>query len=225
MSWQVDEQTTLRSSLGTGYRAPSLYERFGPFAAGPLQPEDSLSLDLGVERDLAGRGSVRATLFWSEIDNLIQFASAPTCLPTQSFGCYTQVPGTTLTRGVELLGDYQITDRIELTGSYTLTSAKTAGQRVIRVPRHDLSLGLTADITDRLQMGVGVTHVADTLDGFGAPTPLEDYTVLDLTARYDLSDRTTFFAAIDNVTDTAYQTVRGFNEPERTYRLGIQAKF
>ena len=226
LSYALNDATTLRASIGTGYRAPSLYERFGPFAgSGVLDPESSRSVDLGIEHSYGDRGSVRATLFWSEIDGLIGFGSSPDCLASQTFGCYTQVDGTTVTRGLELSGDYAISDRVRVSGNYTLTEAENDGERMIRVPRHDLSLALEADVTDRLQVGLNVSRVADILDGFGTPTPLDDYTIVDVSARYALSDRASLYGAIDNVGDVDYETVNGFNAPERTLRFGIETTF
>ncbi len=226
LSYALTDATTLRASIGTGYRAPSLYERFGPFAgSGALDPESSRSIDLGIEHSYGSAGSVRATLFYTQIDDLIGFGAGPNCLPSQTFGCYTQLDGVTETRGLELSGTYALTDRIRLSGTYTLTDAETDGERLIRVPRHDLSVAVQADVTDRLQVGMNVTRVADILDGFGAPTPLDDYTVVDLSARYAITDTASAYAAIDNVADTDYETVRGFNAPERTIRFGIETSF
>lgn len=226
LSYALSDATIIRTSFGTGYRAPSLYERFGPYAGSEVvSPESSRSFDLGIEHSYGDRGSVRATFFYAEIDDLIGFASSPDCLPSQSFGCYTQIDGLTETKGIELSGSYAVTDRVRLSGAYTLTEAETEGERLIRVPRHDLSIALEADVTDRLQLGMNVTRVADILDGFGTPTRLDDYTVVDLSARYDITDTATAYAAIDNVADTDYQTVRGFNAPERTFRFGVETSF
>lgn len=226
LSYALTDDTTLRTSIATGYRAPSLYERFGPFAGNTaLDPESSRSIDLGIEHSYGARGSVRATLFYTEIDDLIGFGTSPNCLPSQSFGCYTQLDDTTKTKGLELSGSYAFTDRVRLSGSYTLTEAETDGERLVRVPRHDLSLALEADVTDRLQLGTNVTRVADILDGFGTPTPLDNYTVVDLSARYDITNSTSAYAAINNVADVDYETVRGFSAPERTIRFGIETSF
>ena len=226
MSYALNDTTTLRASIGTGYRAPSLYERFGPYAgAGALDPESSRSFDLGIDHSYGSAGSVRATLFYTEIDDLIGFGEGPNCLPSQTFGCYTQLDGVTKTRGLELSGSYAFTDRVRMNGAYTYTDAKTDGDRLIRVPRHDLYLALEADVTDRLEVGANVTFVADLLDGFGTPTALDDYTVVDLLARYAFTDTASAYAAIDNVADSDYQTVRGFNAPERTFRFGVETTF
>jgi vitamin B12 transporter len=226
LSYRLDEATTVRASLGTGYRAPSLYERFGPYAGStPLDPEESLSFDLGIEHSYGDRGTVKATVFWAEIDNLIGFGSGPNCLPSQTFGCYIHTDGTTETRGLELSGSYAITDRVRVAGAYTLTNTENDGERVVRVPRHDLSLALEADVTDRLQVGINMTRVSDTLDGFGTLTPLDDYTVWDVSARYAITDMASVYGAIDNVGDVSYQTVRGFNAPDRTIRFGVETSF
>ena len=226
LSYRLDEATTVRASFGTGYRAPSLYERFGPYAGStPLDPEESLSFDLGIEHSYGDRGTVKATVFWAEIDNLIGFGSGPNCLPSQTFGCYIQTDGTTETRGLELSGSYAITDRVRVSGAYTLTNTENDGERVVRVPRHDLSLALEADVTDRLQVGINMTRVSDTLDGFGTLTPLDDYTVWDVSARYAITDMASVYGAIDNVGDVSYQTVRGFNAPDRTIRFGVETSF
>ena len=226
LSYRLDEATTVRASLGTGYRAPSLYERFGPYAGStPLDPEESLSFDLGIEHSYGDRGTVKATVFWAEIDNLIGFGSGPNCLPSQTFGCYIQTDGTTETRGLELSGSYAITDRVRVSGAYTLTNTENDGERVVRVPRHDLSLALEADVTDRLQVDINMTRVSDTLDGFGTLTPLDDYTVWDVSARYAITDMASVYGAIDNVGDVSYQTVRGFNAPDRTIRFGVETSF
>ena len=229
LSYALNDATTLRASIGTGYRAPSLYERFGPFAGGgTLDPESSRSIDLGIEHSYGDRGSVTATLFYTEIDDLIGFGVSPDCLPSQAFGCYTQLDDMTTSRGLELSGTYALTDRVRLSGAYTLTDAETDGDRLVRVPRHDLSLAVQADVTDRLQLGASVTHVADILDfplDFSAPTALDDFTVIDLSARYAITDTASAYAAIDNVADADYETVRGFNAPERTVRFGIETTF
>lgn len=226
LSYALSDATTLRTSIATGYRAPSLYERFGPYAGSTaLDPESSRSIDLGIEHNYGDRGSVRATLFYTEIDDLIGFGTSPNCLPSQSFGCYTQLDDTTKTKGLELSGSYAFSDRVRLSGSYTLTEADTDGERLVRVPRHDLSLALEADVTHRLQLGMNVTRVADILDGFGTPTPLDDYTVVDLSVRHDITNTASAYAAIDNVADVDYETVRGFSAPERTIRFGIETSF
>jgi vitamin B12 transporter len=43
--------------------------------------------------------------------------------------------------------------------------------------------------------------------------------------RYDITNTTSAYAAIDNVADVDYETVRGFSAAERTIRFGIETSF
>lgn len=217
LAWSATEATTVRASVGTGYRAPSLYERFGPYAGPVLEPETSKSFDLGIEQQLGDAATLRATAFYIEIDNLIDYNFA-----TNS---YAQVEGTTVTKGLELSGEYAVSDRLALSGNYTYTFGENDGARLARVPRHELLLAADFDVTDRLTAGVAATHVAGVVDGFGTLTPLEDYTVVDLTTRYDLTDTTSAYLTVRNLTDETYETVRGYNTSERALYVGIQADF
>ena len=59
-SYNFDTGTRLHSSIGTGYRAPSLYELYDPtYGNADLHPETSLSFDFGVEQRLALRGKMK----------------------------------------------------------------------------------------------------------------------------------------------------------------------
>ena len=217
LAWNATASTVVRASAGTGYRAPSLYERFARPTRNPLEPETSKSFDIGVEQQIDEMASLRATAFYTEIENLIQYNSSP--------DGYIQTSGTTISTGLELSGDYKVSDRLSLSGNYTYTIAETNGARLARVPRHQLLLAADFEVTDRLTAGLTATHVSDVLDGFGTLTPLDDYTVVDLTTRYDLTDTTSAYLTVRNLTDETYETARGYNTSERALYVGIQADF
>ena len=72
--------TKLKATLGTGFKAPSLYQLFAPPTAwGPignrdLKPERTTGWDAGIEQELAGsRVRLGATLFGNRFRNLITF--------------------------------------------------------------------------------------------------------------------------------------------------------
>ncbi len=216
LAWQVGDDVTIRAAAGTGYRPPSLNELFGPFGANPnLTPEQARGLELGVERRF-DRGFARATLFYNEIDDLITFS-----------GGYVQLPGTTVTQGVELSGEYMVSDRVTLFGTYTFTDAATEDAGLVRVPRHDALLGVSADITDALSGSVSVQHISDLLDFTAFPDtgPLDDYTLANASISYDVTDRVEAYARVENLFDEQYQTVRGYNASDRAVYVGLRAAF
>lgn len=225
-AWRPVDAWTIRAVLGTGYRAPSLFERFSDYGDPNLQPETSRSVELGAERSLGDRGFVKATLFYTSIDDLIDFDGAATACGS-GFGCYNQVPGTTKSRGLELSGEYAMNDRVMVFGAYTYTDAKTEGVRLTRTPRHDLVLGAEAELTDRLSGYVDLRHVADIEPSPFAPADnlVGDYTVVGIGASYDLSDTAEAYLRVENLFDEDYETAGGFNQPGRAVYFGIRASF
>ena len=225
VAWQATPEATVRAVAGTGFRAPSLYERYGPYGAPDLVEEESRSFELGVERRFGEAGSVTATAFYTEIDDLIDFDFAATACGS-GFGCYGQVPGTTRVKGIELSGRYALGERVTVYGNYTLTDARTGEDRLVRVPRHDVSLGVEALLADRLtgsldaRMAFDVEPSAfDTSEKFG------DYTVVDLGLAYAVTDRAEAYLRVENLFDEDYETAGGFNTSDRAVHVGLRGSF
>lgn len=212
VAWRIREDLILRANAGTGLRAPSLYERFGPFGNLTLVPEESRGVDIGIEKRLGGDDFVKATLFHTEIDNRIGFGVAT----------YAQVAGTTTSQGIELSGRKSLNDRLSVWGNYTLTDADTAGAVLLRVPRHDATLGLDFAATDRLSGQLSVSHVTERGD-FGVT--LDAYTLINIGVGYDLTDNAEAYLRLENLSDERYQTAAGFNSPGRTVTFGLRASF
>ncbi len=216
--------TVLRASLGTGFRPPSLYELFSQYGNPDLEPETSLSYEVGIEQILAeGRGRAGATLFRVEVDDLILFDSA--CNPP--FGCYAQATGgTSVSDGLELFADYMVTDVITVSASYTYTDAEQAENggsiRRSRVPRHDLALGIDAEWEGRFGFGVEVRRVEDTVEN---GLPLDDYTLVGARAHYVLSETAEITLRAENLLDSDYQVARGYGTAGRSAYLGLVARF
>jgi len=216
LAWRPADDWVIRAVASTGFRAPSLYELYSTYYGNPdLQPETSTSFELGAEYLMGNGGSLQVTLFHTEIDDKIQWSG----------GTYNQVPGVTTTRGVELAGSVPVAQGWEAFGNYTYTDAFTedAGLRTaaIRVPRHDLTLGVEGQITDRVSGLFTLQHVADVLDA----GPLPDYTVANLTVSYAVNDTTEAYLRVENIFDEDYQTVRDYGQPGRQVFLGLRASF
>ena len=140
---------------------------------------------------------------------------------------YSQIPGTTVTRGLELSGRYALSERVALFANYTLTDAKTEGVRLERVPRHDLVLGLDADLGNGFGGTFEVQRIADVEPSAFAPAghKVGDYTLVNLGVTYDLSGRATAYLRVENLLDEDYETAGGFNTPGRAAYFGIRASF
>ncbi|QBY01869.1 TonB-dependent receptor [Rhodophyticola sp. CCM32] len=216
LAWRPTPDMIVRVSYGTGFRAPSLFELFSAFGNPALQPEQSRSAELGVEQDF-GRLTLGGTLFHTEIDDLIQFSG----------GSYTQVPGTSTSRGVEVTMDYEITDSLRLFGTYTYTDARDRNDdRLIRVPEHDISLGVTGEFAPGWSGTFTVQHVMDRLDSdFPDIVPMPDYTLANLTITREINETSEVYLRVNNLFDEDYQTTRGYGTSDRAFYVGLRARF
>ncbi|WP_048648061.1 TonB-dependent receptor plug domain-containing protein [Nitratireductor soli] len=217
-----DLGTRLHASLGTGYRAPSLYELYAGFGTGnpDLQPETSFGFDFGVEQKfLDERITADVTYFQLDIDDLID------CVPTGPFSCqYRQIAGTSRQRGVEASLTYAVNDWLELGGAYTYTrSVDQNDMRLPRVPRH--AIGLTAAVRPAEKWTLSATARAniDTVDTGGAK--LDDYLLVNAKLAYKPTEDSELYLRAENLLDQRYQTARGFNSPGFSVFAGFKAKF
>ncbi len=165
--------TKIRAHVGRGYRAPSLYERFGAsfdsffgysnFGDPLLKPEHSLSFDGGIDQMFAnGRARVSATYFYTRLDQIITFASLAGTDPYGRFAGYVNGQGG-LSRGVELSGTLSPLHSLQVTAAYTYVNAIESTPygndlQTFVIPRHQF----TAMVTERLGSRILLTF--DTLD-------------------------------------------------------------
>ncbi|EPX82180.1 TonB-dependent receptor plug domain-containing protein [Salipiger mucosus] len=222
LSWRATEGLTLRATLATGYRAPSLYELYDPtYGNDGIDPETSRSAEIGADYAFANGATLGGTLFYTEIDELIDYSFAA--------GGYDQVDGTTVSQGLELSGSLPLGQRVDLTGGFTYTDVRDANDDPLqRVPRYDVTLGLDARITDRLSGGLSVTHKADFPDTYGvgfAPEPVDDYTVVNARMGYTFDNGTEAYLRIENLTDEQYNVVPDYQTSDRAAYFGIRASF
>lgn len=230
-AWLVTPETTIRGSLANGFRAPSNFELFSSSGARDLEPETSVSADLGIARGFAGgRGTASATAFWIEIDDLIEYdASLP------PFGAYSQTDGTARSQGLEFAADWTFAEAFALRGAYTYTDAEQSdGAPRDRIPRHDLSVTATG-AWKRLSYDLGANFVWDYVDDsatdFATGEPIatagwaDDFVVVNARVAYALTDQAEVYLRAENLFDERYQTARGYSTAERAFYAGVSARF
>jgi len=121
-------------------------------------------------------------------------------------------------RGVEVSVVGQITPRWNVYAGYTYLDGEITrsnrpteqGARLDNTPEHSLAFWTAYDVTDRLRLGGGVQYVdertsdvAQTTTG-NFPITVPAYTVVDLFASYDLTDRIAARLNLLNVGDESY---------------------
>jgi vitamin B12 transporter len=181
----------------------------------PLQPEASVSYELGLRQSLfEDQLEWSLVMFRNEIDELVQY-----------LGSDTYNVGKARTEGVELSVDYAATSKVNLGLGYTYLTAENeeTGQRLLRRARHTLQLTADYFITDYLSLGAIGTGYFDSEEVGNVDH--EDSFVVDLVANWDVNDRWSIFARAENVLDEEYESVAGYPSLGRAAYVGARLSF
>ena len=162
--YRLTPGTSLRSSLGKAFRAPSNYEMYATpsissrrlLVADPnLKPETSTSWDLGVETALAGQGSAKATYYRTRLQDMIYRKLSPYSgsLANVDFFATATNAGQAGVEGVELAAEMPLASWLRASASYTWTDSQITrdesgtglqGKRLRYVPKNTAYFALDA---------------------------------------------------------------------------------
>lgn len=246
--------TKLRAHVGNGYRAPSLYERFGaffdsffgfsPIGDPRLKPDRSIAFDAGIDQTLyKNRLRASATYFYTRLQEVIIFDFSgvinPTTDPFGRFGGYRNSDGG-IARGMELSMTAAPTRTLNASASYTYTNTLQSRPQVpgvlrsFVIPKHQFSLVVSQRFGRRVLVNFDLAASSDYL------APILDQTFTsrayrfgglvkaDLGASYTLpfseSRSMRFFGFVENLFDRD-NFENGFRTPGRTGRVGASFSF
>lgn len=214
-----ETETRFHASAGTGAKAATLYQRFGPFGPNPnLLPEESFGVDAGITQVLFdGRATVDITGFYNSIDNMIDYN-----------GGWVNVSEAE-TYGVEATLDARLIPG-QLDGSahytYLIAEDSATGLRLRRRPEHEGQVSLTYYGIDRLSITGTATFVGgDHFSSSGETDPLDPYVRFDATASYQAHEHLEIFGRVENLFDADYEERTGYNTPGLSAYAGIRATF
>jgi vitamin B12 transporter len=216
------EGVAFKAAYGTGFRAPSPYEvgsNQSPFTLPEardtaLQEEQSLGWEMGL-RGNQNDVSWELTYFDQEVSDAIVYSYNPGLFA----GGYIQVPGTSEFSGIEASIAWALSDDATVEGFVTDLSAKDAtGNDLPYRPETtaQVSVRLKGDNTQWLLLA---RYVGDRSDGFG--TALSEYTVLDGSFSFAITDDLSMSLRAENLTDKTYSDIVGYRSAGRTLYLGL----
>lgn len=219
--------TKIRGSVGTGAKAPSLYQQFDPSYGNPdLESEHSVGFDVGVDqRLLDDRLLLSATFFANRFRNLIDFASSSECRPDQVFGCFVNVARAT-TSGLELTAEVDaIPTWLRVKATYTHLDAfdRETDLRLARRPQDEGRLGLIITPLTGLSIEPSVIFVGTRYSSTGEQFKLQPYARFDIYADYRINDTFSVYARAENLTDARYQDVYDYGTAGRSFYAGLRA--
>jgi vitamin B12 transporter len=226
----------LRASGGTGFAAPSLFQRFGiigsTFRGNPeLRPERSIGWEAGVETDFSAFGrpafaTTSATYFQSRIRDLINFNAG--------FNTLTNVDRARI-QGVELGLTLRPAAWFETTAAWTITGAfdDTTGRRLPRRPEHVVSVTARVAPIPRVVVAPTVLFTGRSPEGafasysdqgvaFPYPRSNPPGTVVNVTATWQAFDQAALFLEARNLGNSRFEPANGFATPGRSVLVGTR---
>jgi iron complex outermembrane receptor protein len=243
----------MRTHLGSGYRAPSLFERFGAsfssfgysvYGDPRLSPERTLAFDVGVEQTaFSDKARMEATYFRTRFSEILVFdfsgAIDPATDPFGRFGGYLSTDGG-VTQGLELALSLSPRRGLDLKTAYTFTDAEPPRgvspdqKQAFAIPRHQLSLVAAKSFGSSFFLGFDLlatsSYLAPVLDlGTFASRVyrFDGYVKADLVASYRLplgGSGLRLFGKIENLLDERIDA-SGFRTPGRWAVGGIAYEF
>ncbi|KFI22414.1 TonB-dependent receptor plug domain-containing protein [Nitrosococcus oceani] len=227
---------TLRSSYGTGFKAPTLSQLFDDrfntpqdnrfntpqlkFNNRDLKPEKSSSWDIGVEQSFwDDQGAVGVTYFDNELTDLIQFSQ----VAADKFQLI-NIDAAKI-KGWEVFMNLTPLEGLTLRGNYTQmhTQDEKTGQPLVRRPEHKAGFNANYRFLGKGNLHLQVLYVGRRQDV--GNIPLSSYTVVNLAASYEITGSFQLFARANNLLDKQYQEVFGFGTPGISGFGGIEFSF
>lgn len=219
--------TKLKSSAGTGFRAPTLSELYGQYGANPdLKPETSFIYDAGIYQELFdGIFSADLTYFRQQYEDTITWHS------TGAYsGFYDNSDGNVKNRGFEAVAGFKPADYLKVLYGYTyIKYDNDDSQTAMKRPAHKHSASVTVSPVPGLDITGSYLYVGERKDIYYAPplysetiVKLDSYHKFDMNIRYAFNEMLTFTFRGENLTDTDYEETYGYNTKERSFYGGAE---
>jgi len=223
--------TTLKASYGTGFRAPTVDDLLNvDYGNEDLEPERSKGWDVGFEQGLAeNKIKFGLTYFRLDFDDRIAWDST---LPGPWGGRMNNFDGTTKTQGVESFVKWMPTADLDFQINYTYTDTEDPdGERLARRPLNKVYFNaryrwLEKAVFNLDAYWVDEADASNASDKDGNPVDtLDAYTLVNVSASYDICEYVQIYGRIDNVFDEYYEEAWSYATPGLSAYAGIKVSY
>jgi vitamin B12 transporter len=217
----------LKSSYGTSFLAPSLFDLYGVdnfgYVGNPnLRAEHAAGFEAGAEFTVP-HADLSATYFSSDVTDLItstpDFESEENIGKAKFSGVETEA---VLTPAPWLSAD--------LTYTYTKAEDADTGSELLRRPENTGSAAITVTPIPAISITPQIRYIGPFVDYLyaddGYPTGdgyAKSGTIVDLTGRYKINDKFTVFADGKNILGSKFEPVNGLQIPGASLLIGVTA--
>ena len=216
--------TKIRGSYGTGFHAPSLYQLYSSYGDLNLRPEESKGYDVGIDQELFDRKVLLSvTYFHTRIEDLIEW--------NWDTWKYYNI-GEIQTEGWETSISVKPLAWLSFYAHHTYTEAKdetagsaNEGRYLIYRSKHTGGVSLNIKPLEKVNVNLNLQYTGKRYHNTDNSIEMPAYTLFNLAASYDVTDRLRIYGRVENLTDKKYQSVYQYGEPGVGFYGGIEVTF
>ncbi len=227
LTWRVGASYTIKATdtifkgtYGTGFKAPSLYQRYSPYGSTDLSPEKSKGWDLGVVQNLwKKRIKLGLTYFNIQTDDLITFD-----MNTWKYNNLDEVKS----QGVEFFAQAQLLPWLGVDCSWTYTDAQdeSTDKDLAYNPRDKGTLGVRlSPWSDRLNIRIWALYVGDRYTDAANTSEVDSYVTVNASATFKVNNWFSVYGNVINLFDEDYVEIQDYNTLGLSGFIGLRADF
>lgn len=201
----------IKASVAKGYRNPSFREMYLYRPANPdLDPENMMNYEATIGKTFSRYFGIDLTGYYSKGSNMIQTVDMKN-VNTGSF----------INKGIEVTASSHPIDKLTLRATYSYLY--TTLDNLTAAPKNQYFLGIGWQALPKFHVdaelqGVGGLFVADGIDH-------QNYALINMKLTYNVLRWLELFANLDNITNTNYTIMRGYEMPGFTGMGGFKLRF
>jgi vitamin B12 transporter len=204
-------------NYATAYNVPTNYQLFAPnYGNTNLKPEETKGFDI-----TANYKGFEVTYFQNKIDDMIDYVMTD---PATYAGGYFNLEGKTTLKGVEVTyaGSVEAAN-LAYNINYTyLDTEDNKGKTLKRRPKNSANLALDYYGIAQTHLGAVVSYVGEREESY--KPDYDAYTLLDVSANYEVNPAFTLYANITNALDKKYENIYGYATAKRAFYAGFRYK-
>jgi len=251
--YHLNEATTLRGSIGRAFQMPYLYSLYATTECPPgkenvgnpdLDPECTISYELGIDQKIGENGIIRLTGFYNNIDDYMETPYWRTASGKKQYK-WSNIDEVA-TAGVELEGEYKLTPEITLFANYAYLETKidkfsnppgasqgpqytSSAYKSNELPdqaRHKVNWGITYNNPNILTFSLKCRYVGSRWDDLENTKKLEPYLTADLLLSRKITDFMELSLEINDLFNESWQEDKDWlASPGRTFMGKLKLYF
>lgn len=209
----------LRASIGTAFRAPTLYQLYSTYGDPNLKPETSLTRELAYTGEI-GALNLGVTGYHTTYSDLIDFGALGVCLDTY-YGCYRNTSSARI-NGVTFTAETMLAS-VRLTGSVDLLNPSDTDKHKWLARRARQEGKVRAEWSWwGWDLGAQAQLTGQRYDDAANTKKLGGYTLFDVDASRKLNANLSTVVRVTNLGNRNYQTALNYNSEPRAVYIALR---